>query len=158
MKWLYVTGRGSRGRLADWKRERERERWTVRARLAAWVMDWLAGLPSWSAAAERTEMHRSTEQTQTCHSRRLIQSVMIFPHLAALASFSSLHTGLCWTLLFFFLFIYLLFLTVCTTYRFMQQWKTKQLQQQADPAPWRCRDYSEKQTELKFKHVKMWSI
>lgn len=95
MKWLYVTGRSQRRRLAA---ERERERWTVRARLAAWLMDWLAGLPSWLAAAERTEMHRGTEQTQTCHFRRLIQSVMIFPHLAALCSLSSWPTVLLWTL------------------------------------------------------------
>lgn len=45
-------------------------------------MDWLAGLSSWLATAERTEMHRNTEQTQTCHFRSFIQSVMIFPHLA----------------------------------------------------------------------------
>lgn len=93
------------------RRGKERERWTVRARLAAWMMDWLAGLPSWLAAAERTEMHRGTEQTQTCHFRRLIQSVMIFPHLA-LCSFSLFmahHAPLdfgCSASFFFLLFFY----------------------------------------------------
>lgn len=38
------------------------------------------------AAAEAAEMHEGTKQTQTCHFRSLIQSVMIFPHLTSLSS------------------------------------------------------------------------
>ncbi len=105
------------------RREKKRERWTVRARLVAWLMDWLAGLQSWLAAAERTETHRGTEQTQTCHFRRLIQSVMIFPHLAALCSLSSWPSMLLWTLA-----AQLFFLPMCTTYRFMQHWNGEENQ------------------------------
>lgn len=88
-------------------------------------MDWLAGLPSWLAAAERTEMHRSTEQTQTCHFRRLIQSVMIFPHLAGslfslfTAHHAPLHFGCSAVLVFY---------PVSTRYRFMQHCQGEEVQ------------------------------
>lgn len=88
-------------------------------------MDWLAGLPSWLAAAERTEMHRSTEQTQTCHFRRLIQSVMIFPHLAGslfslfTAHHAPLHFGCSAVFVFY---------PVSTRYRFMQHCQGEEVQ------------------------------
>lgn len=95
MKWLYVTGRSQSGTPV----EEKTERWTVRAKLAAWLMDWLAGLQRRITAAEESEMHRGTEQTKTSHFRRSTQSVMIC-FLIVLLSFLSLHGSsmLLWTL------------------------------------------------------------
>lgn len=82
MKWFYVTDRSQRRRRRG---EVERGRRDGR-RGRGWQPDWWTDWPDcrlgWLLLSGQ-KMHRSTEQTQTCHFRRLIQSVMIFPHLAS---------------------------------------------------------------------------